>query len=71
MIAEEEITKVMQMVYGLYKGLKLNVENDSEMDEMMKPLDRNLIEKRLEEQMKDPESILGVITDTILPGKKK
>ena len=52
MIAEEEITKVMQMVYGLYKGLKLNVEHDPDIEAMMKPLDRNLIEKRLEEQMK-------------------
>jgi uncharacterized membrane protein len=71
MIAEEEITKVMQMVHGLYKGLKVNMVHDPEIEEMMKPLDRSLIEKRLEEQMKDPESIFGVISESILPGKKK
>ncbi len=71
MTAEEEITKVMQMVYGLYKGLKLDVAHDPEIETMMKPLDRNLIEKRLEEQMKDDETFMGAIRDTILPAKRK
>ena len=72
MTAEEEITKVMQMVFGLYKGLKLNLAHDPEIEEMMKPLDRNLIEKRLEEQMKgDDENLFGLVRETILPNKKK
>lgn len=71
MVAEEEITKVMQMVYGLYKGLKVNIANDPQLEEMMKPLDRNLIEKRLEEQMTNEEGLFGKMKETILPSKKK
>lgn len=71
MTAEEEITKTMQMVYGLYKGLKLDMAHDAQLEEMMKPLDRNLIEKRLEEQMGDDENLFGLMKDTILPNKKK
>ncbi len=61
MVAEEEITKIMHMVYGLYKGLKLDMAHDPELDQMMKPLDRNLIEKRLEEQMKGEETVFGAL----------
>jgi uncharacterized membrane protein len=61
MVAEEEITKIMHMVYGLYKGLKLDMAHDPELDQMMKPLDRNLIEKRLEEQMKGDETVFGAL----------
>jgi len=65
MVAEEEITKTMQMVYGLYKGLKLNFQHDPELEEMMKPLDRNLIEKRLEEQMNSDENVFGALRDMV------
>lgn len=67
MIAEEEITKVMHMVHGLYKGLKIKEQLDPELEQMMKPLNTADIERRLEEQMKKDQTLLDTIKE-ILPG---
>ena len=55
MIAEEEITKVIQLIAGLYKGLKIPTEGDSEMKGMLEPIDWDEIEKRLEHQLVSQE----------------
>jgi uncharacterized membrane protein len=48
MIAEEEITKIMQMLAAIYKKVERKEERDPEILEMMKPLNIDEIEKRLE-----------------------
>ena len=50
MIAEEEITKVMQMVSVIYKMVGHKEESDPEILEMMKPLNIDEIEQRLEKE---------------------
>lgn len=71
MIAEEEITKVMHMVHGLYKGLKIKEQVDPELDLMMKPLNTSDIERRLEEQMKKDSGLLEEIRETFIPKNGK
>jgi uncharacterized membrane protein len=66
LIAEEEITKVIHLVAGLYKGLKIKIDDDPELERMMRPLNTNEIEKRLEEQMTREGNILNEIRRTIL-----
>ncbi len=58
LIAEEEITKLMRMVAGLYKFLKIDVGEEPELKEMLKPTDPDEIERRLEEQLKRDEGAL-------------
>lgn len=70
MVAEEEITKVMHMVHGLYKGLKIKEELDPELEQMMKPLNTTEIERRLEDQMRKDQSIFDSFKE-VLPGKQK
>ena len=48
MISEEEITKIMQMLAAIYKKVEKKEERDPEILEMMKPLNIDEIEKRLE-----------------------
>lgn len=55
MISEEEITKLIQLVAGLYRYLKIDVGEDSELREMLKPTNPDEIERRLEEQLKIEE----------------
>src|SRR5262245_32791592 len=50
MIAEEEITKMMQMIGAIYKTLEHKATKDPEIEEMMKPLNIDQIEKRLEKE---------------------
>lgn len=50
MIAEEEITKVMQMLATIYKQIGHKEERDPEILEMMKPLNIDEIEARLEKE---------------------
>ena len=50
MIAEEEITKVMQMIAAIYKQIGHKEERDPEILEMMKPLNIDEIEARLEKE---------------------
>ena len=55
LIAEEEITKIIQLVAGLYKALKIDVEADSELEHMLEPTEWEQIEKRLEDQLSSEE----------------
>ena len=50
MIAEEEITKMMQMLGAIYKTLEHKSAKDPEIAEMMKPLNIDEIEKKLEKE---------------------
>lgn len=45
---EEEVTKTLQLVAGLYPRLGFEMGNDDELREMLRPLD----EKRIEEEMR-------------------
>jgi uncharacterized membrane protein len=52
-VAEEEITKIMQMCSAIYKTLKKDAKEDPETAEMMKPLDLEEIEERLEKEYEE------------------
>jgi uncharacterized membrane protein len=51
LIAEEEITKMIHLIAGLYSALKIDVEEDKELKKMLEPTDWDEIEKRLEDQL--------------------
>jgi uncharacterized membrane protein len=50
---EEEVTKTLQLVAGLYTRLGHQVSNDPELRGMLGPLDADKIERDLIEQIKD------------------
>jgi uncharacterized membrane protein len=50
---EEEVTKTLQLVAGLYTRLGHQVSNDPELREMLGPLDADRIERDLIEQIKE------------------
>jgi uncharacterized membrane protein len=54
---EEEVTKVLQLVAGLYARLGQQVADDPELTRMLLPLDANAIEQELSEQIQ--QSIAG------------
>src|SRR5918999_3699297 len=47
MRAEEEVTKTLQLVVGLYPRLGQTLAVDPELDEMLRPLDADAIERQL------------------------
>lgn len=49
--AEEEVTKALQLVAGLYPRLGHKLAEDAELSEMMKPLDADAIERQLTTQI--------------------
>jgi uncharacterized membrane protein len=49
---EEEVTKVLQLVSGLYSRLGYQVADDPELAQMLQPLDADAIERDLTEQLK-------------------
>ena len=51
---EAEVTKTLQLVAGLYTRLGHQVGEDPELREMLQPLDSQLIERELVEQMQSP-----------------
>ena len=51
MRAEEEVTKTLQLVAGLYQRLGHKLAEDPELSEMMKPLDADAIEQLLTTQI--------------------
>jgi uncharacterized membrane protein len=51
MIAEEEITKLIQLIAGLYRALNVDVESDADLRAMLQPTDWDAIEKRLEHEL--------------------
>ena len=48
---EQEVTKTLQLVAGLYTRMGFRVADDPELVEMLKPLDPDMIEKQLIEQI--------------------
>ena len=51
MRSEEEVTKTLQLVVGLYQRLGHKLAEDPELSEMMKPLDADEIERQLTSQI--------------------
>ena len=51
MRAEEEVTKTLQLVAGLYQRLGHKLAEDAELSDMMKPLDAEDIERQLTSQI--------------------
>jgi uncharacterized membrane protein len=51
---EAEVTKTLQLVAGLYTRLGHQVGEDPELREMLQPLDSQLIERELVEQIQSP-----------------
>jgi uncharacterized membrane protein len=51
LVTEEEITKLLKLVAGLYKALKINIDQDSELKEMLKPTNWDILEERLENEL--------------------
>jgi uncharacterized membrane protein len=49
--SEEEVTKTLQLVVGLYQRLGHKLAEDPELSEMMKPLDADEIERQLTSQI--------------------
>ena len=49
--AEEEVTKTLQLIAGLYPRLGHKLAEDAELSEMMKPLDADAIERQLTTQI--------------------
>ena len=56
---EEEVTKTLQLVAGLYTRLGYRVSGDAELDEMLRPLDAAEIERDLTEQIRHGSVSLG------------
>jgi uncharacterized membrane protein len=52
---EEEVTKTLQLVAGLYSRLGHKLAEDPELSEMMKPLDADAIERQLTSQIDQVE----------------
>jgi uncharacterized membrane protein len=50
---EEEVTKTLQLVTGLYSRLGLKLQEDDELREMLLPLDKDEIERELEGQIEE------------------
>ncbi len=51
-IAEEEITKMMELQVLILKQHGIDVSEDKELQQMLEPTDKNRIEKKLEQQFK-------------------
>jgi uncharacterized membrane protein len=50
---EEEVTKTLHLVAGLYTRMGHTLGNDPDLKEMLKPLDPQQMEKEVNEQIKD------------------
>lgn len=48
---EEEITKLLKLVAGLYSALKINIDQDSELKQMLQPTNWDYLEERLEKEL--------------------
>jgi len=51
LIAEEEVTKLMQLIAELHRHLGIEPKRDPELERMLKPLDTSEIERKLEVQL--------------------
>jgi uncharacterized membrane protein len=53
-IAEKEVTKIMRMLATLLEKNGLDIQNDVELQEMLRPVDSNSLQQRLEKQLNAP-----------------
>ena len=51
LVTEEEITNLLKLVAGLYSALKIEIGQDSELKEMLKPTNWDSLEERLEKEL--------------------
>lgn len=51
---EEEVTKTLQLVTGLYSRLGFQLQDDTELHEMLRPLDKDEIARELADQIEVP-----------------
>lgn len=64
LIAEKEITKILQILKKISAKQGISLEDD-ELEEMIKQIDASYIERKLEEQIVKPESLAEVIEEPI------
>jgi uncharacterized membrane protein len=53
---EEEVTKILQLVAGLYSRLDVPLGEDAELRRMLRPLDKAALESELREQIADAKA---------------
>jgi uncharacterized membrane protein len=53
---EEEVTKALQLITGLYSRLNVPLADDPELREMLQPLDKERIEREIAGQIQKPRS---------------
>ncbi len=70
MIAEKEITKILQILKHIASKQGIKIEDD-ELEEMIKQIDASYIERKLEEQMSKPETVAQIIEEPIVKIEKK
>jgi uncharacterized membrane protein len=67
-ISEKEITKILTILKKIADKQGIKVE-DEELDEMLKSIEVSYIERKLQEQMGEKESLVKQIEEKILPKK--
>jgi len=70
LIAEKEITKILQILKHIASKQGIKIEDD-ELEEMIKQIDASYIERKLEEQMSKPETVAQIIEEPIVKIEKK
>ncbi len=70
LIAEKEITKLIQMQAILMKHQGIKIEGDEELEQMMQVIDTTHIQKQLENEEKRPTTILSQFTTISTPHQK-
>jgi uncharacterized membrane protein len=70
LIAEREITKVLQILSEYFKAKGINIK-DPELEDMLKGVDASYIERRLEEQLTGTPSVREKFTQPIITPLKK
>ncbi len=70
LIAEREITKVLQLLSEYFKAKDIKI-NDPELEDMLKGVDASYIERRLEEQLTGTPSVAEKFTQPLITPLKK
>lgn len=72
LIAEREITKVLEILQKLAQAQKIKL-NDPELDEMLKRTDVSYIERSLEKQLESsqitPKEVIKKVESVLIPSK--
>lgn len=65
-IAEKEITKALSILKRIAEKQGIRLDNDKELDEMLKGIQESYIERKLEEQLTDrPKNIIKDVVDEV------